>query len=83
MFVHCASQAAEFLAAQRRQPRHLARGTGRRCSWWACTTGCATVRLREAEGAVLTQLFYEMMEKQWEQVQLDLSRRSPAASRKG
>ena len=40
---------------------------------WLCH-----VRLREEPKERYDKLFYEMMEKQWEQVQLDLSRGGPA-----
>ena len=83
MFVHCASQAArpEFYAAdgggldgaryaQRVQP------VGVHC--WLCH-----VRLGEEPKERYDKLFYEMMEKQWEQVQLDLSRGGPAGLEEG
>ena len=45
---------------------------------WLCH-----VRLREEPKERYDKLFYEMMEKQWEQVQLDLSRGGPAGLEEG
>ena len=83
MFVHCASQAArpEFYAADGggldgARYAQKVQLVGVHC--WLCH-----VRLREEPKERYDKLFYEMMEKQWEQVQLDLSRGGPAGLEEG